>query len=215
LERGVDELLGAIPQLGALHDLVDAALPLGARDALDVSAVEQIFADAHLFVERGVLGEVADPRAGLEAPCQDIEAVDQDAPRARRDVARDDPHRRRLASAVWPQEAKDVAILNFKAQAAKGLQRAVNFCQVADLQHHNSQGVEPGCFGIKKRAIFVEDVGSVGILALVALGKLLFELGLEAALELTVNIDELPEAGTIALSDLPLPAAGRDRDAVR
>ena len=71
----------------------------------------------------------------LDRLIEDVEAGDDGLAVGRRHVAGENPHRRRLAGAVWPQKAEDFAALDAEADVLDGRDAAVSFCEVLNLNH--------------------------------------------------------------------------------
>ena len=65
----------------------------------------------------------------------DVEAVDRHAARGRQQHAAEHAQRRRLAGAVEPEEADDLALLNGEGEIADGCVLAVVLGQTFDLDH--------------------------------------------------------------------------------
>jgi hypothetical protein len=133
------ELLGAditlLGELDELDDLVDRPLPnVVAAVHLDQLGDRQIFLDAALLKD--------DPDLFTEGsrPGGRIDPEDAGLPTGSRPVALQDLDDRRLAGAVRPQQAKDLAAGDFEADTAHRLGVAVCLAQVADLDRRDRAG---------------------------------------------------------------------------
>src|SRR5207245_11622194 len=82
-----------------------------------------------------VRGQVADPLAHLARIAEDVVAGHARAPARGRHEAGEDPHGRRFAGAVGPEEADDVARRNAGRHVADGGERAVILGELLDFDH--------------------------------------------------------------------------------
>ena len=74
-------------------------------------------------IGRAALRDVADPPADLLRLAPQVDAGDRRLARRRREQRREHPQRRRLAGAVRPEEAEDLARADLEVDAADGLDR--------------------------------------------------------------------------------------------
>src|SRR5690606_24095740 len=80
----------------------------------------------------------------LERLLEDVEAVDLRAALRRRQEAGEDLHRRRLAGAVGPEEAEDLALLDGEVEVGDGDAVPVPLRQVLDFDHRHLNAPPPG-----------------------------------------------------------------------
>ena len=102
-----------------------------ARHAVQLAEVGQLLGHAHLGIEAALLGHVADAAAGLEG-----QGHAQPAHHAgiRREHAQHDPHRGRLAGAVAPDEAEQLAGADVEGEVLHGDDVAVALRDLVDLR---------------------------------------------------------------------------------
>lgn len=136
--RQLDALLVAERQrldpVGAVRGDPQGVLPvggvavgLGAGEPVEAREIDELVVDAHLRVEAAFLGHVADRRARGGG---DRVAVEEHPAGGRRRHAEHDPHRRRLAGAVRPDEAEDFARANLEGHVVEGATGRVVLRQV-------------------------------------------------------------------------------------
>ena len=102
----------------------------------EVGGELQVLEHAHLEVERRALRQVAEALAHLERLVEDVVAVDPRRPAGRRDEAREDAHRGRLAGAVWAEKADDFAAPNLEVDLVERAERPEALGQVVRVDHH-------------------------------------------------------------------------------
>ncbi|HEY6508301.1 MAG TPA: hypothetical protein VIY56_09830 [Vicinamibacterales bacterium] len=119
----------------ALHHRGHARLAFGPRHALDARAEVEIFAHAHVGVERRRLGQIAGAALGLDRFLGEIEAGHDGGALGGRHVAGEHAHGRGLAGAVRAEEAEDFAAFDREADVADGGKGAVPLGEVLDLDH--------------------------------------------------------------------------------
>jgi hypothetical protein len=148
--RGVDERRGQLHALlvaerELLHRVVGprrhpqplepagrVRLRLGSLKPVQPGEVGELLAHAHLRVQAALLGHVPDPPPGvgverLPAPAHFARVGGEDA--------EDDPHRRRLAGAVWAYESEHPALLDIKGKTVQGDRVPVALPEFEELQH--------------------------------------------------------------------------------
>ena len=119
----------------AVHDARDTRLSLPARQALDPRDEGQVLANRHFGIERRRLREIAGAPLRLEGLIGDVvPRYDRLALRGRH-VAGQHAHRRRLTSAVRPEEAEDLPTLHPEAHIIDGRRRPVTLGEVLNLDH--------------------------------------------------------------------------------
>ena len=116
--EAVHPLVGALPQAGLLEHRPHRAARI--RDALQAREELEVLAHREPRVDRGLLGNPADPRA-----CTAPLAPDAHGARARRLDAREDREQRRLARAVGADHRDELARVRLEVDAAQGLALAV------------------------------------------------------------------------------------------
>src|SRR5436190_4910149 len=95
--------------------------------------VRERLAHADVVVDARLLQDDAHPLAQLARPAARIEAQDGDLPGAARAIALEDLDGRRLARAVGPEQAEDLAALDAEVDAADGLEVPVGLPQAANF----------------------------------------------------------------------------------
>jgi len=138
--EGTHPTTAAILQLDDGQQLIDPALANVGRDGVGVGVEAQVLLGAQVVVERRLLEHQSD-RAAHVAPLQeDIEAVDHR--RAGRWAQQRAEHvdGRRLAGAVRPEEAEQLALAHLERDARHRLERPEATRQGADLDHVHGCG---------------------------------------------------------------------------
>ena len=92
-------------------------------DPVEVTDVVDVVLPGEPRVERDVARDVADPPMQLVTARPGIEPEQLDAARRGPGEPHDDPQRRRLAGAVGPEVAEDLAVLDDEVDATQGLGR--------------------------------------------------------------------------------------------
>ena len=123
--------VGGVDEADALEQLVAARRALGARDALQAALQAHVLAAGEHRVQRDVLQRDADRGAHLRALLRDVVARDGGACRRRRQQRREDLDRRRLARAVGPEEAVDLAGRDVQVDAVDGADAALELADEA------------------------------------------------------------------------------------
>src|SRR5713226_2624962 len=100
----------------------------------------QIRVYAHVTVKRRVLRQISNQAPRFERVRKDIEVVDDDRPRGRRHVTRDDAHRGGLARAVGSQEAQDLTALGLEGNVPDGDETAIRLGEVFNFYHRARSG---------------------------------------------------------------------------
>ena len=121
-----------------LHHLVDARLATGPRDPLDARDKRQVLAHRHFGIERRCFGKVAGPPLRLDRLLKYVVSRDNRLSLARRNVAGEHPHRRRLARAVRSEEAENLAPLDGKADVVHRGYGAVPLGEMLNFDHRNA-----------------------------------------------------------------------------
>src|SRR5207248_5803478 len=152
----------------AVQGLLQPGGTLLAIDALELGAVVEIFLDAHLGVERDVVGQVADVLAHLHRLRHDIEAGDARDAAGRRQVRREDAHGRRLAGAVEAEEANDLSLVDLEADLIESQHGAEKLGDAVTLDHHGVRPVLAGAEGAlenprKRRPILYRYAGPAAV----------------------------------------------------
>jgi hypothetical protein len=119
----------------AVADVVDALAAVVARHLAEPATEIEVFLDLHLGVERDVLRQVAEVLADLLGLVKDVEPVDRRAAAGRRHVAGEDLQRGRLPRAVGAEEADDLPLLYFEADAVDGQRLSVSLGQLSNSNH--------------------------------------------------------------------------------
>src|ERR1041385_353643 len=132
----------------ALERVFESAL----RDAFDAADELEIRAHGHVVIERRVLRQIADAPPRFARLLDDVEALDRDGALGRRHEAGDDAHRRRLARAVRPEQAQNLAVLGAEADVVDRAKVAVVLREAAHFYHKTirCKGLPPLCqvFGV-------------------------------------------------------------------
>ena len=101
--------VGGVLEADLVEQLVDPGLRDGPGDAVELGGVAQVLAAREAAVEPDVVGQVADLALDRERLAGRIQADDADDAAGRLGEAEQHEHGRRLARAVGPQEAEDLA----------------------------------------------------------------------------------------------------------
>ena len=123
--------VGGVDEADALEQVVAALRALGARDALQAALQAHVLAAGEHRVERDVLQRDADRGAHLRALLRDVVARDRRAAARRRQERREDLDGRRLARAVGPEEAVDLAGRDVQVDAVDGADAALELADQA------------------------------------------------------------------------------------
>ena len=108
---------------------------LSPRHAFDASDKAQIRGHAHVGVQGGMLGQIANAFAYLERVLEDVEPRDFDRPTGRRHEPGDDAHRRRLAGAIRAEKAQDLPGRHAERDIGDRGQVTVAFGEMLDFDH--------------------------------------------------------------------------------
>jgi hypothetical protein len=111
-------------------------LALGQRraaQAVDATEEAQVLAHAEVVVQAEALAHVADPALHGLGVARDVDAQDVGAAARRRQQTAQHPDRRRLARAVGPEEAEDLAFFDRERNPVHGGKRAEALAQVPEL----------------------------------------------------------------------------------
>src|SRR5579862_5958054 len=119
-----------------LERVVERILDLRALHPAQLGDEAQVRIDAHIRIERRILGQVTDAAARLERIVENIEAVDHHSARSRRHKSRDDAHRGGLAGAIGPEKPEYRALVGIERNIAHGDEVAVNFGQMTYFNHY-------------------------------------------------------------------------------
>ena len=132
-EYVVDLLVGRVGQPDALEQRVDAVLGHVRVHAVEPARVAQVLAAGHAAVEADGVGQVADVALDLERACARIDA--QHARRAAGRLGQAEQHqdRRRLARAVGPEQAEDLALVDRQVELVDRRELAVLLGQAARM----------------------------------------------------------------------------------
>ena len=135
LGQGVDRPVEHAVEMCRLDGMGDALGALGAVEAAHGGDEFEKAGRGHVGIGRRALGQIADVLLGLDRLVDHVEAADLGAAAGRRQVAGDDLHGRRLAGAVGPEEAQDLAALDGKAHAVDGADRSETLGYGGNLDH--------------------------------------------------------------------------------
>jgi hypothetical protein len=134
--RQVPDLLAE--DLREAAHLDDRARPLLERRVVELAEVAgeaQVLEHAHLEVQRRALRQVPEGLPDLQGLVEDVVPVDARRARRRRDEAREDAHRGRLARAVRPEKAHDLAAAHFEVDLVDRTERPEALGQVVRVDH--------------------------------------------------------------------------------
>src|SRR6185436_9865631 len=106
--------LGHVRYTRPLHRRLYTRRTLGTRHAFDPGAEHQVVGDGHVRIERRRLGQIPGASLGLDRLLEDVVAGDHGLAVSGRHVPGDDPHRRRLASAVRSEKAQNLPTLSLE-----------------------------------------------------------------------------------------------------
>ena len=118
-----------------LYAALLALFALGDRDIFYLRDERQVFDDAHVRIERRRFGKIPGAALRLDRLIEHVEARDDGFAVRGRHIARQNPHRRRLAGAVRAEEAENLAALDSEADVVDRRHFAVAFREVLNLDH--------------------------------------------------------------------------------
>ena len=107
-------------QLDRVEQFVDQPLPLFARDAVQLGVDDQVFFDAQFEIAGHRLRDDADRMAHAVGLLDHVEAVNHGRAGCRRQQRRQHADQRRLAGAVWSEQAEELAGLDAERDAFDG-----------------------------------------------------------------------------------------------
>ena len=131
-----DRLADHVSEARLVDDSSDAGLKVAAHQAAHFSREVEILQHQHLGVERRVFRQVADGLSNRDGVFEDVRPGDSCGAPGGCDEARQDLHRRGLPGTVGPEEADDLATIDFESGIAERSDRAVVLGQVTRLDHH-------------------------------------------------------------------------------
>ena len=122
-------------QAGLLDDLPDLGLQLLAPQPLGLAHEPQVFHRGLVQIEGWLLRQVADEPLGRAGLLENVVPVDAHTPACGGQAAGYDVHGGGLSRAVWPQEAVDVPLLDFKGEIVHRQEISITLCQVFHCDH--------------------------------------------------------------------------------
>ncbi len=112
----------------------------------------QVVAPGEVRVERGSLDQRANPGQDLGAMREDIAAQYLNAALRRRDQPQQHANRRRLACAVWTEEAEDLATTHLEAELVNGQPCPIALGEINCPQRHIATlGARYGWIALRNR----------------------------------------------------------------
>jgi hypothetical protein len=102
-----------------------------ARQSVQLAEVRDVLARGEMVVDAGAVRQHADRAAGRERIAGDADAVDERVARVGAQDRVQHAQRRRLARAVGPQQAGDLAVAGAEAHAAHGGDGAEGLREIA------------------------------------------------------------------------------------
>ena len=130
---------------GCKH-LLDPLLKPGSVQAIQFAEESQVFPRRQLSVQGQFLVYHADLPAQLPVRWHDSPAQNAHFPAGRRQQARHDGEKRRLAGAVWAEQAEHFAFLDLEADPGKRSSAAVALVQIDDVKDRGCHDL----FGLDK-----------------------------------------------------------------
>ena len=110
---------GLLLERDPAHDLIIVVLgEVGL--AAELGEEVEVLAGREVAVEHDVLGDESDVLLGLERVLVDVDALDEAGPGRRRDEVQEEVDRRRLAGAVGPEQAVDLARPDLQVEVVEG-----------------------------------------------------------------------------------------------
>jgi len=103
--------------------------------ALELGEVRDVLARGHALVEPACVGQHAEPMAHGFRIARGVDAVDTHIARIRLHERIEHAQRRRLARAVRPEQARDLAVARDEADAFDRLHRAERLVEAGRLDH--------------------------------------------------------------------------------
>ena len=120
-------MVGTIRQVEFFHDFLNALFEFERRDAVRATEKAQILVNGQLAVERKLLRDIADVAPRLRARRAKVDTCNAELPRRQREQAAEHAERRRLARAIRPQKAKDLAAMDVERGVGDGREVAEFF----------------------------------------------------------------------------------------
>jgi len=133
--EGFDHLAADVAEAAGVDDVADAAAAVAAAEALELGAEFQVFADAHVLVERDVFRHVADFPACFDGLAEDVVVGDGGGAGGGRQVAGEHPQGGGFARTVRAEEADDFAARHGKADAADRFVAGVSLGKLIHFDH--------------------------------------------------------------------------------
>ena len=130
-----DQTFVDVADLDDLADLLEVLLAVELA-ALEIVVEDEIFLDGHIEVERRLLGQIADVLLGFERIVKDVDARNRDVARGRREITRQNVHRRTLARTVGAKQADDLPLFDLEADVIHRTIRAVILYQMLNFYHY-------------------------------------------------------------------------------
>ena len=157
----LDERVGAIGEPRARERALHGRAPARSTQPERVREELEELAYAHVLVEAGHVGHVADERAHPARGADHVEAVDGRRPRVRVHERRQDLDERRLAGAVRPHQPHQLAALDGEREAVEGAERAVALDEVARVDHRRPSETTVTTCGARVAGVPVTSLFSV------------------------------------------------------
>ena len=108
---------------------------LGVGDAVDAREERHVVPDGEVIEEVRLIGDEGELSARLDGVVDDVVAADAYATRVHRNDAGETTQRRRLAGAVRPHQAEDLAFADAQRKLVHGGEAFVGLDELFDLDH--------------------------------------------------------------------------------
>ena len=133
-ERG-DAAVAHAGEPGLFHHLRDLAFQRPAPQPLGLAHEPQVFHRGLVQIKGWLLRQVADEPLGRAGLLENVVPVDAHTPACGGQAASYDVHGGGLSCAVWPQEAVDMPLLDFKGEIVHRQEISITLCQVFHCDH--------------------------------------------------------------------------------
>ena len=133
--KGLNHLAAHGIEAADVDHIAHAAASVAVAQALELAAEFQVFADAHVVVERHVFRHVADFPTGIDGFAENVEAGDGGGAGGGREVAGEHPEGGGLACAIGAEETDDFALGDGEVDPADRFMAGVALSKLIHFDH--------------------------------------------------------------------------------
>jgi hypothetical protein len=144
---GFHRPLRQLPQVGEVRHLIHPPFQLGAAQPVGPGVEVDIVGDGHVRVRGEMVRHPADARTHLVGVLDDVDAAQPHRTSGRQVKRGEDAHRGRLARAIGPDQAHDLAARQVEGHAVHRLHAVEPAHQVADLEQRRGAHRAPPAAG--------------------------------------------------------------------